>query len=307
MFARNRFLAGASAVALAAGTTLAGAGIASAQDEEESAGSLGSSSINLGEIAGDLETAAEALNGPITITPNEEGGPTITYSNETDSDQRCVGFTAPYSTIVENDLDPNYDPDDLLAALELIGAIEAGGGVSHLLADAEGDPVAEPDPPAAGTVVGNVLPLVISGVVDPFLNPTGAWLPGRSIVVDEGADVTWTAPSPTTPALAVVICFPLTNEEGSEWGPMETHFGIDPQVVADQINGRIPGGSVEPVSAGSISGGSVETGANVLGSLAAASSEDGEGEGSSFMSSGFSEAGSGGDDTDDLPPLEPAE
>ena len=39
MFSRKRFLAGASAVALAAGTTLAGAGIASAQDGEDT-GSL---------------------------------------------------------------------------------------------------------------------------------------------------------------------------------------------------------------------------------------------------------------------------
>ncbi|MVZ90161.1 hypothetical protein GQF49_06660 [Microbacter sp. ANSKLAB05] len=297
MFVRNRFLAGASAVALAAGTTFAGAGIASAQDDE-STGSLGSSSINLGEIAGDLETAAEALNGPVTVTPNEEGGPTVTYSNDSETDQRCLGATAPYSTIADNDLDTDYPEGDLNAGIALITAIEAGGGLTHLFADDEGAPAVELDDPAvANNVVLNVFGLALGAL--------GGWNEGRSIVVEAGTDVSWNALSPETPAVGIVLCVPL-NEDGT-WGALETNFGIDPQVVADQINGRIPGGSVEPVSAGSISGGSVEMGANVLGSLAAASSEDGEGEGSSFMSSGFSEAGSGGDDTDDLPPLEPAE
>ncbi|GAA1739821.1 hypothetical protein SAMN06265174_10368 [Dietzia kunjamensis subsp. schimae] len=292
MFVRNRFLAGASAVALAAGTTFAGAGIASAQDDE-STGSLGSSSINLGEIAGDLETAAEALSGPVTVVANHEGGPTVTYSNQSDVDQRCLGTTAPYSTIEDNDLETDYPEGDLAAGIALITAIEAGGGLTHLLADAEGAPTVELDDPAVeNNVVQNVLPLAFGQ-------------PGRSVLVEAGTDVTWTALSPETPAVGIVLCVPV-NEDGT-LGGLITNFGIDPQVVADQINGRVPGGSVEPVSAGSISGGSVEMGANVLGSLAAASSEDGEGEGSSFMSSGFSEAGSGGDDTDDLPPLEPAE
>lgn len=292
MFVRNRFLAGASAVFLAAGTTFAGAGIASAQDDETT-GSLGSSSIDLGEIAGDLETAGEALSGPVTVAPNEEGGPTVTYTNESDADQRCLGATAPYSTIEDNDLETDYPEGDLAAGIALITAIEAGGGLTHLLADDEGAPAVELDDPVVeNNVVQNVLPFVFGQ-------------PGRSVLVEAGADVSWTALSPETPAVGIVLCVPV-NEDGT-LGGLETNFGIDPQVVADQINGRIPGGSVEPVSAGSISGGSVEMGANVLGSLAAASSEDGEGEGSSFMSSGFSEAGSGGDDTDDLPPLEPAE
>jgi len=293
MFSRNRFLAGASAVALAAGTTLAGAGIASAQDEEESTGSLGSSSINLGEIAGDLETAAEALSGPVTVVANDEGGPTVTYSNQSDVDQRCLGTTAPYSTIEDNNLETDYPEGDLAAGIALITAIEAGGGLTHLLADAEGAPTVELDDPAVeNNVVQNVLPFVFGQA-------------GRSVLVEAGTDVTWTALSPETPAVGIVLCVPV-NEDGT-LGGLITNFGIDPQVVADQINGRVPGGSVEPVSAGSISGGSVEMGANVLGSLAAASSEDGEGEGSSFMSSGFSEAGSGGDDTGELPPLEPVE
>lgn len=260
MFSRNRFLAGASAVALAAGTTLAAAGVASAQDEDESTGSLGSSSINLGEIAGDLETAAEALNGPVTVVPNDEGGPTVTYSNESALDQRCLGATAPYSTIVDNDLDTDYPEGDLEAGINLITAIEAGGGLTHLLADAEGNPTVELDDPEVGNnVVQNVLPFVFGQ-------------PGRSVLVEAGTDVTWTALSPETSAVGIVLCVPVNEDD--TLGGLETNFGIDPQVVADQINGRIPGGSVEPVSAGSISGGSVASGATVLGSLGAASSDN---------------------------------
>ena len=60
---------------------------------------------------------------------------------------------------------------------------------------------------------------------------------------------------------------------------MATNIGIDPQVVADQINGRIPGGSLEIVSADDISAGSVETGITVLGSLDSASADNGNGNG----------------------------
>ena len=60
---------------------------------------------------------------------------------------------------------------------------------------------------------------------------------------------------------------------------MATNIGIDPQVVADQINGRIPGGSLEIVSADDISAGSVDSGVMVLGSLDSASADDGNGDG----------------------------
>ena len=115
------------------------------------------------------------------------------------------------------------------------------------------------DPVVENNVVQNVLPFVFGQ-------------PGRSVLVEAGADVSWTALSPETPAVGIVLCVPV-NEDGT-LGGLETNFGIDPQVVADQINGRIPGGSVEPVSAGSISGGSVATGANLLGSLAGGDEEE---------------------------------
>ncbi|MFD2392722.1 hypothetical protein ACFSSF_01365 [Dietzia aerolata] len=260
MFSRKRVMAGASAVALAAGTTLAGAGLASAQDEgEESTGSLSSSSLDLGDTVADLETAAEALNGPVTITPNAEGGPTVTYNNESDVDHRCVGFTAPYSTIVDKDLDTDYDEEDLAAAITLIQGLENGGDVSLLAADEDGDPIAYEDPNADpanpdNDVVGLVLPFVFAQ-------------PGNSVVVPAGEAVSWTAPTPDSPAIGAALCVPVDPETGA-LGAMETNIGIDKQVVADQINGKIPGGSVEPVGAGSISGGSVETGVTMLGSLA---------------------------------------
>ncbi|MDN5723134.1 MAG: hypothetical protein L0H20_09075 [Corynebacterium sp.] len=264
MTSLKRFVACASAVALATGTTLAGAGIAAAQDEAESTGSLSSSSLDLGETVADLETAAEALNGPVTVTPNAEGGPTVAYVNETDGDQRCVGFTAPYSTITENDLDTDYDEDDLGAAIALIQGLEGGGDVSLLAAGDEGEPIAYEDPNADpenpnNDVVALVLPFVFAQ-------------PGNSVLVTAGEAVEWTAPTPGTPAIGAALCVPQ-DEEGV-LGAMETNIGIDPQVVADQINGKIPGGSVEPVSAGSISGGSVETGASVLGSLAGGGDEE---------------------------------
>lgn len=263
MFSRKRFLAGASAVALAAGTTLAGAGIASAQDGDDT-GSLSSSSIDFGEVAGDLETAAGALSGPVTVAANAEGGPTVTYTNEGDATEHCLGFTAPYSTIVDNDLDTNYDDEDLGAAIALVQALEAGGGVTYLLGDEEGEPATllDTDAEEDQNFVAFVVPWVLGGPVTVGLD------------VEPGDDVTWTAGSPETPALAVVAC--MADEEGAG---MATNIGIDPQVVADQINGRIPGGSLEIVSADDISAGSVETGITVLGSLDSASADNGNGNG----------------------------
>ena len=264
MSSLKRFVACASAVALATGTTLAGAGFASAQDEGDT-GSLSSSSIDFADIGDSLQTASDALKGPVTVAANAEGGPTVTYTNEGEATEQCLGFTAPYSTIVEQDLDTNYDEDDLLAAIALVQALEAGGGVTYLLGDEDGEPTAllDEDAESGQNFVGFVLPWVFPSEV-----------PVPSVDVAPGEDVSWTAGSPDTPALAVIAC--RADVEGAG---METNIGIDPQVVADQINGRIPGGSLDIVSADQISPGSVDTGIQVLGSLESASGDNGNGNG----------------------------
>lgn len=251
MFSRKRLIAGASAVALASGAVLAGAGIASAQDDDGT-GSLDIGSIDIVSIGDSLSTASEALNGPVSIAPNAEGGPTVTYSNESTVAEHCLGFAAPYSTIVDNDLDTNYDEEDLEAAINLVLAIEAGGNLSHLLGDEDGAPVAvADDPEVPNNAVQNLLPIALG-------------LPGApSVEVEPGDDIVWTAGSPETPAIAVIACSPV--EEPS----MTTYTGIDPQVVADQMNEILPGGSID---SGSVNGGSVELGANLIGPFGAASS-----------------------------------
>src|SRR5699024_7788449 len=186
MSSLKRFVACASALALATGTTLAGAGIASAQDDgEESTGSLSSRALNLGATAADLETAAEALIAPVTVTATEAGGSTGSYGNAPGGDQRCGRFTAPCSTFVEEGIDTDYDEDDLNASIALIQALEAGGGVSLLAADEDGAPTAYVDPDADpenlnNDVVALVLPFVFSQ-------------PGDSVLVPSGANAAWTA------------------------------------------------------------------------------------------------------------------
>src|SRR5690625_502073 len=184
MFSRKRLIAGASAVALAAGTTLAGAGIASAQDD--GTGSLDIGSINIVDIGDSLQTASDALNGPVTVAANAEGGPTVTYTNEGEATEHCLGFTAPYSTIVDDDLDTNYDDDDLIAAIALVQALEAGGGVTYLLGDAEGAPATllDTDAEEGQNFVAFVLPWV------------GGQEVSEGVDVEPGDDVTWTAGSP---------------------------------------------------------------------------------------------------------------
>jgi len=285
MFSRKRFLAGASAVALAAGTTLAGAGIAGAQ---------GSS-----EIAADLGLAATALGGPVTVSGNAEGGPTVAYTNETANPQECLGFTLPYSTIEEAGIDPSsIDSSDLAAAGAVLNDIDAEEGVSLLTVATEGEgddavqvPSAEDSyVPGANGVNGNggILQMVAEWVAFGF--------PHAYPVAPDGT-VEWVATAPETPAAGVILC---TSEvgEGEEDPGLQAYFGIDPQVVADQINGRIPGGSLEIVSADDVSAGSVEMGANLLGSLgddAGDDTENGDDDEGTDTGSG-SGSGSGGDD-----------
>lgn len=265
----KRIAAGASALALASGAVLAGAGVAGAQ---------GSSAI-----AADLELAATALNGPVTVVGNGEDGPTVTYTNETGAAQQCVGFTMPYSTVEASGINPaELDLTDLGAALLLIGGIEAAGGVSVLNADAEGEAVAYASTEANGGVGAAATDL----------------LAGGGVTVPEDEPVVWEAPTPVTPAAAVVLCVPDPDA-----GLLAVNFGIDPQVVVDQLNGILPGGSI---GAGSVSGGSVGMGASLLGSLAAdadgGDADNGDSDGSSTASSGVSEAGSGsGDENGELP------
>lgn len=227
----RKFTAVSSAAALAAGTMFMAAGTASAQGSAE--------------IADDLALAAEALNGPVTVSGNEECGPTVSFTNETDALQRCIGFTMPYSTVETLDLDPGgLEFDDIGEGLALLAAIEAEGGTSGLTTDGSGgDPVA-----TEGGLVG-----IFTG-----------WFTGNGLQIEEGETGTWEALAPTEePAAAVIFCDPEGNDDIANW---VINFGIDPQVVADQINDRLgPLGSVE---AGMISGGSVEVGADLLGSVA---------------------------------------
>jgi hypothetical protein len=273
MFARHRILAGASAVALAAGTTLAGAGIAGAQ---------GSS-----EIAADLNLAATALNAPVAVNGNDEGGPTVAYTNGTGADQTCVGFTLPYSTVDELGVDPSAIGDDPFAALPLLAQIEAEGGVSVLTTDAEGDPIANDSGPGS-TITDAAISL----------------LEGDGVTVPEDSTVEWEATSPETPAAAVLLCVP--DPDG---GLLAISFGIDEQVVVDQLNGIPPGGSI---GAGSVSGGSVGAGASLLGSLADDAGDDKNGDdegaaGSGSASSTSAGSTSAGNDTDGEIPVETVE
>lgn len=240
MFSRNRILAGASAVALASGTVLVGAGAAGAQ---------GSS-----EIAANLELAATALNGPVTVSGNAEGGPTVTYTNDTGEAETCVGFTMPYASVDEVGLDPSAGSG--LDLLPQIIAIENLGGVSILSATEAGVPTATDailPSTGFGNVGGAVLVLVNNDI------KTG-------VPVADGKTISWEATAPEEPAAAAVLCVPdAVTDNGERLAAMTTSFGIDPQVVADQINDRL--GPLGSIQAGSVSGGSVETGADLLGSL----------------------------------------
>lgn len=233
----KRIAATVSATALAGGTIMAGAGAAGAQD--------------IGEVADDLQLASMALNGPVSVAPNAEGGPTVTYTNRGDEAQQCVGFTAPYSTIEENDIDPReVDPNDTFGSAATLTTIQGGGDTSALTTTPGGEPTAV----ESGLTINIVT--VVGGFGTDFLD---------GVLVPAGETVTWNAPTPADePASASITC--ADDDAGLLDRDLENYSGIDPQVVADQINDRL--GPLGSVTAGSVSGGSVAAGAGLLGSLA---------------------------------------
>lgn len=245
----RKFAATTSTAALAIGMLAAGAGVAAAQGDdtppEENTGSMstGSLGLDLEKTAADLELANQALNGPVDLTPGDEGGATITFENTTAEPQNCFGLVFPYSSVA----DAEVDPSDPAAGIGLLGPIEEGGDVTILGVSDDGEPVTTP-------FEGEGL----TNAVFPLLN--------NGVAVESEESIVWESAGPAEPAAAAVICGFLSSLD----------IGIDKQVVADQINDKIPGGSVAPASPDSISGGSVELGATALGSLAGGGEDEGD-------------------------------
>lgn len=241
MIAFKKTAATTSAVAMAAAALTIGAGAATAQ--EGSAGEL-----DLHGTERELQSAAEALNGPVTIAGNAEGGPTVTYENRTDNEQRCIGFVFPYSTLDEVGLKSyEIESDNQFETLDNLGRIDSVPGVSTLGAGFDGAPTAGETGGLFGSLEAHVTPFI----ADPIL--TG-------VRVAPGDTIEWTAPTPNEPSAGSVLC----KDTGLAID-YESYTGTDPQVVADQINGYLP---LDVVGAGSISGGSVGSGADAVGSLA---------------------------------------
>lgn len=233
-----------SAVSLAVGMSVFGAGAASAQGSLEMIG-------DLPNTIADLQLADQALNGPVSVVGNAEGGPTVTYTNDTDTVLRCSGFTMPYTTVAENEIDPNALNGAGLVELMAVGDIVyAGGGVAIMVSE-DGEPVSF----EAGEfdIVFTVNNLIANE--DSTTENTGTLLA-------PGEDVTWVAASPGEPSAAAVMC--VTDEDRS-LSDLAFNFGVDKQVVADQINDIL--GPLGSVGAGSVSGGSVELGAAALAPL----------------------------------------
>lgn len=240
----KKFAAGVSAVSIAVGTSVFGAGAASAQGSLEMIG-------DLPDTIADLQLADQALNGPVSVTGNAEGGPTVTYTNDTDTVLRCSGFTMPYTTVAENDIDPNDLDGAGLSELMALGNVVYDGGGAAIMVSEGGEPVSF----IAGA---NDIFFTVNNLVakeDSDTENTGTLLA-------PGEDVTWVAASPEEPSAAAVMC--VTDEERRLFD-LAFNFGVDQQVVADQINDVL--GPLGSVGAGSVSGGSVELGAAALAPL----------------------------------------
>lgn len=233
-------------MSLAVGASVFGAGAATAQGSLEMVGELP-------DTIADLQLAAQALNGPVSVVGNAEGGPTVTYTNDTDTVLRCSGFTMPYTTVAENDIDPNaLDGATLTELIALGGIVHAGGGAAIMVSE-DGEPVSF----AAGE---NDIFFTVNDLIAKEDGTTETINTGTLLA--PGDEVTWVAVSPEEPSAAAVMC--VTDEDRSLFD-MVFNFGVDKQVVADQVNDKL--GPLGSVGAGSVTGGSVELGATALAPL----------------------------------------
>lgn len=231
----KRITVGTSVLALSSGVVLSGAGVSGAQ---------GSSDVATG-----LGLAAAALNGPVKVTPNAGGGPTVAYANDTGAGEKCVGATMPFASVLAAGLDLTGDKPtaDLVPKTR---EIQEMGGVSVLNAGLSGNPEAYEATEYDG--IAEAISMLTSGY--------------GGMGVDTAAEVTWTAPTPEAPAIAAMFCIPDSiSEPEARAAAIALRIGIDPEAALGQLNGMLPGGSI---TGGSVSGGSVEMGATVLGSLA---------------------------------------
>lgn len=230
----KRFAVSTSVLALASGAALSGAGVSGAQGSSDVAASLG--------------LAAAALNGPVKVAPNADGGPTVAYTNDTGAGEKCVGATMPYASVLKVGLDLTGDkpPADLDPRAREIQEL---GGVSLLNAGLAGSPEAYEATEYDG--IPEAVSMLISG--------------RGGMGIDSDATVEWVAPSPRASSIAAMFCIPdsVTDPEDRP-SAMVLRIGVDPQAVLDQLNGILPGGSV---TEGSVSGGSLEMGTTLLGSL----------------------------------------
>lgn len=266
----KKLTASVSAVALVLGGTMFGTGFATAQPTDPGDAQLASQDFDTDGLRSQLQTAVNALKGPVSVESRPDNGPSVTYTNRTDSTepaaQKCIGFTTPYSTIEKLNIDPSNvkaDPDNPFAALELLQNIEEEGGVSVLTSDEQGQAaVHEVDLSDEGAATR------ISASLIALLSNTAG------VTVQPGETATWLATSPSTePAAAGVLCIPTSAYEKAAGNPfavvgdLQTNFGVDKQVVADQFNDKLTGGKLELVTPGSISVGSLEFLDSAIGSM----------------------------------------
>lgn len=258
---KNRAV-GASVTALLLGSFVFGAGLANAQPAEAGSsltGSLSSSALDLDteEMNAKLDLAIAALEGPVAVESRKDAGPRVSFTNRASGDAAatmvCAGFTMPYSTVENLGLNPNsLDPQS--GNLKLVDSIEKGGKVSLLKVDETGAPVTVDSKPNKYGAGG------ISGLVQSLDNN------GDGLKIKPGDTVTWEATAPTDePAAAVVLCLPDDGQDREQG--MTAAFGIDKQIIVNELAEKLPAGSSSLISTGSISPGTLELFKSGLGSI----------------------------------------
>ncbi|RIX33140.1 hypothetical protein D3M95_11085 [Corynebacterium falsenii] len=188
-------------------------------------GAGGSSSI-----LDSLNTANEALNGPVKVKRNAEGL-TVTYTNETDKPQKCSGLVLPYDQVVAKGLDKPDGPSGLNLLGTLFDIVNQGNS-AVLFYEKDADGVKQPASLSGADAKGKA-----------SKGTMGATTSGLLPATEPGANRTWTATSPDKDAVAVILC------DGFFGTNLTTYKGIEDSIFFQQVGDQL--GSAGSVATGS--------------------------------------------------------
>ena len=182
-------------------------------------GAGGSSSI-----LDSLNTANEALNGPVKVKRNAEGL-TVTYTNETEKPQKCSGLVLPYDQVVAKGLDKPDGPSGLNLLGTLFDIVNQGNSaVLFYEKDADGvkQPASLSGADAKGKASKGTMGATTSGLLPPLnREQTAPGPPPRQTRMRSQSSCATVSLAPTSPPTRALRIPSSSSRLEISWDPQD--------------------------------------------------------------------------------------